>query len=149
MREQQAKHTIYSRIFLLLVVVMMSLLFTLAVGFYAGNSITRPPRAAVAAFESAASRDLTPFRQVRNRDEVGAMAKAFDIAMQALRNGFTEAGDISRVLSTSADLQNMVGSFHIGENQAAESVVARTKTLEVAGCTSVPAIVEEAELVVD
>ena len=99
LREQQAKHTIYSRILLLMIVIMMSLLGTLAVGFYASNSITGPLKSAVKALEGVATRDLTPRLDVRNGDEVGAMSKAFNVAMQAIRNGFSEADDIAGVVS--------------------------------------------------
>jgi methyl-accepting chemotaxis protein len=131
LREQEAKERIASRITLLIVISVMSLLLTLAVGIYVITSITGPLEEAVDALRSVAGRDLTPQLTVANDDEVGAMATAFNTAMEAIRSGFGDAGDIAKTVSdTSIELETAAKQLSDGTQSQASSLEETAASLE-------------------
>src|ERR1700760_1948117 len=70
LREEDAKARIASRIMLLIVISVVSLLASLFFGIYVISSITGPLKKAVEALQSIACRDLTPQLTAVNDDEV-------------------------------------------------------------------------------
>jgi methyl-accepting chemotaxis protein len=122
-REGEAKGRIASRITLLIVISVISLLLSLSVGLYIISSITGPLQKAVAALRSVAGRDLTPQLTVVNDDELGAMATAFNTAMSAIKSGFGDAGDIANTVSdTSVELETAAKQLSDGTQSQASSL---------------------------
>ena len=131
LREGEAKRRIASRITLLIVISVISLLLSLCVGLYVISSITGPLKKAVDALESVAGRDLTPRLIVVNDDEVGAMATAFNTAMGAIRSGFGDAGDIAKGVSdTSVELETAAKQLSDGTQSQASCLEETSATLE-------------------
>jgi methyl-accepting chemotaxis protein len=131
LREGEAKGRIASRITLLIVISVISLLLSLCVGLYVISSITGPLEKAVDALRSVAGRDLTPQLIVVNDDEVGAMATAFNTAMGAIRSGFGDAGDIAKGVSdTSMELETAARQLSDGTQSQASGLQETSASLE-------------------
>jgi methyl-accepting chemotaxis protein len=131
LREEEAKARIASRIMLLIVVSVVSLLASLFFGMYVISSITGPLKKAVDALQSIAGRDLTPQLTVVNDDEVGAMATAFNTAVGAIRSGFGDAGDIAKtVSSTSIELETAAKQLSEGTQSQASGLEETSASLE-------------------
>jgi methyl-accepting chemotaxis protein len=131
LREEEAKARIASRIMLLIVVSVVSLLASLFFGMYVISSITGPLKKAVDALQSIAGRDLTPQLTVVNDDEVGAMATAFNTAVGAIRSGFGDAGDIAKTVSgTSIELETAAKQLSEGTQSQASGLEETSASLE-------------------
>ena len=131
LREGEAKGRIASRITLLIVISVTSLLLSLCVGLYVISSITGPLQKAVDALRSVAGRDLTPQLTVVNDDEVGAMAAAFNTAMGAIRSGFGDAGEIAKAVSdTSMELETAAKQLSDGTQSQASGLQETSASLE-------------------
>ena len=131
LHEKEAKERIASRITLLIVVIVVSLLLSLFFGIYVISSITGPLKKAVDALKSIAARDLTPQLTVVNDDEVGAMAAAFNTAMGAIRNGFSDAGDIAKNVSgISIELETAAKQLSEGTQSQASGLEQTSANLE-------------------
>ncbi len=131
LREAEARRRIASRITLLIVISLVSLVVSLLVGIYVITSITGPLKKAVDALQSVAGRDLTAHLVVVNEDEVGAMATAFNTAMGAIRGGFAGAGDIAKTVSdTSVELETAAKQLSDGTQSQASGLEETSASLE-------------------
>jgi methyl-accepting chemotaxis protein len=131
LREAEARRRIGSRITLLIVISLISLVVSLLVGIYVITSITGPLKKAVDALQSVAGRDLTAHLTVVNEDEVGAMATAFNTAMGAIRRGFGDAGDIAKTVSdTSVELETAAKQLSDGTQSQASGLEETSASLE-------------------
>ncbi len=131
LREAEARRRIASRITLLIVISLTSLVVSLLVGIYVITSITGPLKKAVDALQSVAGRDLTAHLVVVNDDEVGAMATAFNTAMGAIRGGFGDAGDIAKTVSdTSVELETAAKQLSDGTQSQASGLEETSASLE-------------------
>jgi methyl-accepting chemotaxis protein len=131
LREQDAKQRIAARVTLLIAGIALSLVLILGVGAYIIVSITTPLQRAVLALQKVAGRDLTASLEVSNKDEIGTMAIAFNVAIDAIRNGFADAGDIAkRVSHTSSELTAAAGQLSDGTQSQASGIVETSASLE-------------------
>ena len=81
----------------------VTLLIALLLAVAVTRSIVRPVREVVVAIERVAEGDLTASPQVRQRDEIGRLAEAFDATMSSLRQIVATMASTATTVTTSAE----------------------------------------------
>jgi methyl-accepting chemotaxis protein len=121
---QQARTTMVA-------IILGSIAFALALGYFIGKLIAAPLHQTVEVLELVASGDLTRSLDVSTADEVGHMAKGLNAAVEGIREALTEVrGAADNLASASQQLAAGSEQLSSGAQEQASSLEETTASLE-------------------
>lgn len=124
--KKEAVDPINTMQFIIIVTVLISLVFTLAIAYVIGEAITRPINAVTKISQRIANLDITeniPEKYQKRTDENGVLARALQSIVDSLRNIVGEITDSSTQVSTTASqLATVVQQSALAVDEVAKTV---------------------------
>ena len=147
--KEVAEANTWQMVKLLILVSLVCILIFLPLAFFFANSLTKPILKVVAGLKDIAEGegDLTIRLEVNSKDEVGELAKWFNVFMEKLQGIVKEIAENADTLNTSSDdLLNLSGQMSEGaDNMSGKSEAVATAAEEMSSnMNSVAAAMEQA-----
>lgn len=129
----EARESIDSSRNQIVIVTIVAIFFAVIITVVIGRQISKPIKAFISMLRDVAEGegDLTTRIQLKSKDELGTMAKWFNVFIEKLQNIMIEVQADSKVVSSSSEeAANIINQSYAGISNISESVMAITDTTQ-------------------